>query len=291
MQRRPWAARLEQLDPEVDALELYRLVCAHEFPWDVQQALSFALFRTYAVPSIGRLLAETGELVSRTAKRYEDTGLLLDAVLEHGPDSPGGRTALRRINAMHAAYDTSDEDLRYVLCTFVAVPIRWMDAFGWRPFTEAEKRACARYNRELGRRMGIRDLPTTWQESTALLDAYELAHFGPDEGGRAVARATLELFTQLPPQSRLPARLVRAASYAVMDDPLLDALGFPRPHPVVRRAVHRALRLRGAVVRHLPPRTRPRWFRMSSAVRGYPDGFELSALGTFPRGCPVPRDP
>ena len=29
----------------------------HEFPWDMNEALSFALFRTYAVPSIGGLLA------------------------------------------------------------------------------------------------------------------------------------------------------------------------------------------------------------------------------------------
>ena len=44
----------------------------------MNQALSFALFRTYAVPSIGRLLDETGEFARDTQKRYDDTGLLLD---------------------------------------------------------------------------------------------------------------------------------------------------------------------------------------------------------------------
>ena len=34
---------------------------AHEFPWDVTQALGLALYRTYAVPSIGELLSATGE--------------------------------------------------------------------------------------------------------------------------------------------------------------------------------------------------------------------------------------
>ena len=53
---------------------------AHEFPWDITQALGLALYRTYAVPSIGELLSATGEFEQRTHKRYADTGLILEAV-------------------------------------------------------------------------------------------------------------------------------------------------------------------------------------------------------------------
>ena len=63
MRRDHWARRIAQLDPATDFAEIYRILVAHEFPWDMNQSLSFALFRTYAVPSIGRLLAETGEFV------------------------------------------------------------------------------------------------------------------------------------------------------------------------------------------------------------------------------------
>ena len=48
------------------------------------QSLGLALYRTYAVPSIGELLSATGEFEQRTHKRYADTGLILDAVLAHG---------------------------------------------------------------------------------------------------------------------------------------------------------------------------------------------------------------
>jgi hypothetical protein len=148
--RTSWSERIERLDPERDHLEVHQLVCAHEFPWDTLQALSFALFRTYAVPSIGGLLDRTGELTGRTQKRYEDTGLLLDTVLEHGTGSEPGRQALRRVNAMHAAYDIRDDDLRYVLSTFVVMPLRWNAEYGWRPFTELEKRASVAYHRSSG---------------------------------------------------------------------------------------------------------------------------------------------
>ena len=36
-----------------------RDLISREFPWGNTQALSFALFRTYAVPSIGDLLCDT----------------------------------------------------------------------------------------------------------------------------------------------------------------------------------------------------------------------------------------
>ena len=289
--RTSWSQEIERLDPERDALEVHRLVCAFEFPWDTMQALSFALFRTYAVPSIGALLDRTGELTGRTQQRYEDTGLLLDAVLEHGTDSEPGRRALRRVNAMHAAYDISNDDMRYVLSTFVVMPVRWNAAYGWRPFTELEKRAGVAYHRELGRRMGIRDLPETWQEWERLLDEHEARHFGWDPGGRRVADATLELFTTFPLHRHLPRSLVRAAALALMDDPLLAALGYRRPPRLLSAVVRGGLRVRARVVRWLPRRREPLFFRSQPVVRGYPDGYDVRRLGTFPRGCPVPHPP
>ena len=130
MNRFYWRQRIEQLDPATDYHEIYRIMVAHEFPWDMNQALSFALFRTYAVPSIGSLLARTGEFIARTQQRYDDTTLILDAVLEHGFGSIPAREAFRRMNQMHGAYPISNDDLRYVLSTFVVVPMRWLDSYG-----------------------------------------------------------------------------------------------------------------------------------------------------------------
>lgn len=288
MWRTSWSPEIERLDPERDCLEVHRLVCAFEFPWDTLQALSLALFRTYAVPSIGSLLDRTGELTDRTQRRYEDTGLLLDAVLEHGADSTPGRQALRRINAMHAAYDISGDDMRYVLSTFVVMPVRWNAAHGWRPLTDLEVRASVAYHRELGRRMGIRDLPDTYQRWERLLDEHEAAHFGRDPGGRRVADATLAHLATFPVAERLPRSLVRAAALALMDEPLLSALGYPRPPAALRAAVRGGLRARALVVRWLPRRREPRWFRDQPVVRGYPHGYDLSRLGSFPRGCQAP---
>jgi hypothetical protein len=284
MRRRAVLRRIEDLDPAVDFREICRLMITVEFPWDMNQALSFALFRTYAVPGIGGLLARTGELVDRVQKRYDDTVLILDEILEHGPRDGDGRTALRRMNRMHGFYGIGNDDLRYVLSTFVVMPIRWMDAYGWRRFTEIERMAQANYYRELGRFMGITDVPETWQAFAHYLDAYERAHFAFDPGARRVADATLGLLTTFPPFHLLPAALVRWMSYALMDDPLLDAFGFPHPNRAFRFVVRAGLAARGRALRFFPPRRRPRFPRDMPQVRSYPHGYDVAALGTFPAG-------
>ncbi|MEU3463597.1 oxygenase MpaB family protein [Streptomyces sp. NPDC006733] len=279
---------IRRLDPERDFLRIYRITATLEFPWDFARALELALYRTYAVPSIGRLLAQTAELTERSQKRYDDTALLLDAVVEHGFASEDGRTAIRRINQMHGRYDISNDDLRYVLCTFVVMPKRWLDTYGWRRLSPHELRATAAYYRTLGAHLGIKDLPRTFEEFASLLDAYEAEHFGWDPGGRAVADATLDLMASWYPAPFAPP--ARAAARALLDDPLLRAFRYARPSPATRAAVRGALRLRGRAVRLLPPRRTPHYARQNPEIKGYRDGYDVAELGTFgPGGCPVPH--
>jgi hypothetical protein len=253
----------------------------------MNQSLSFALFRTYAVPSIGRLLDETGEFARDTQRRYDDTGLLLDEPSRAGLHSDRGRRAIRRINQMHGAYDISNDDLRYVLSTFVVTPKRWMDDYGWRPFSPAEVRASALYYRELGRLMGIKDIPETYDAFESLHDGYEAAHFAFDEGGRRVADATMALMLTFYP--RPAARPMEVFSRALMDRPLLEAFGYRPPPAGVVAAARAGLRARARAEALLPARRTPVHFADSRRMRSYPDGYDVDRLGTFPRGCPVPH--
>ncbi|MEV8313859.1 oxygenase MpaB family protein [Streptomyces sp. NPDC059900] len=280
---------IRRLDPEKDALAIYRLTATYEFPWDYTRALELALYRTYAVPSIGRLLAETAELTGRPQKRYDDTALLLDAVVEHGFGADEGRTAIRRINQMHRSYDISNDDMRYVLCTFVVMPKRWIDAYGWRKLSRHETTAAAVHYRTLGRHMGIQDIPDSYEAFEECLDAYEEAHFAWDEGARRVSDATLDLMASWYPRPLAP--LLRTSTLALLDEPLLRAFRYEPPGAATRALVRRAVRLRGRAVRLMPPRGAPHYARQNREIKGYPKGYRVGALGTFPvpgvQGCPV----
>jgi hypothetical protein len=272
----PYLQEVRGLDPVSDHLRIVYLDTCFEFPWDTTRALELALFRTFAVPSVAALLDSTGEFARGAQKRYDDTDLILSTIVEAGYDSEDGKRAIRRMNSIHGRFAISNEDFLYVLSSFVFEPIRWNARFGWRPLIETEKRATFEFWREVGRRMAIRDLPETYDELERLNVDYERRHFRRTEASERVGRATRDMFLGWFPG--LPSRFGAQAIYALMDDRLLDAFGFPRPPGALRPIVEKALRTRARVVASVPPRRRPR-LRTRRRTRTYGRDWQLETLG------------
>jgi ER-bound oxygenase mpaB/B'/Rubber oxygenase, catalytic domain len=264
------------LDPERDAQRIVFIDASLEFPWDTQRSLELAFYRTYAVPSIAVLLDSTGEFTERAQKRYDDTQLLISAFCEYGYESDFGRGAIRRMNQIHGRFAIDNDDFLYVLSTMVFEPIRWNARFGWRPLVDAEKLATFYFWREVGRLMGIRRLPDSYGDFERFNVDFESERFAYSEAGHRVAEATRELFLGWFPL--LPRSLGRPVVHALLDEPLLDALGLPHPSSGLRRVVEGAVRARSLAVGALPPRRRPR-LRTRERHRTYPRGYELDRLG------------
>jgi hypothetical protein len=279
MRRSRYLEEILGLDPVRDHKRIVHLDVCYEFPFDTTRALEFALFRTFAVPSIGALLHETGEFEARPQKRYDDTDLLISAMLEHGYDSDPGKIALRRMNRIHGRFEIANEDFLYVLSTFVFEPIRWNERFGWRRMVEQERLAHFHCWREIGRRMNVNEIPEDYNAFERFNRDYERERFRRTEAGRVVGETTRDLFLGWFPW--IPRRLGEPAMYALLDDRLRDAFGFPRPASVWRAGVPAALRLRAGALRLLPPRRRPR-MRTERRTRTYPRGYRLELLGPPP---------
>ena len=279
MRRSPYLDEILRLDPVADHRRIVYLDVCHEFPFDTTRSLEVALFRTFAVPAIAELLDSTREFGDRAQRRYDDTDLLLSAIVEEGYDSELGRAAIRRMNRIHGRFEIANEDFLYVLSTFVFEPIRWNERFGWRRLVEQERLATFETWRQIGRRMNIRDIPPTYAELERFNREYEGRRFRFSEAGARVARATRAMFLAWFPL--LPRRVGERAISAVLDEPLLDAVGFSRPSTVERRAVEGALRLRSRAVRLLPPRREAR-LRTRLRRRSYPGGYRIETLGPPP---------
>ena len=279
MARSPWLDEIDRLDPVADHRRIVYLDVCHEFPFDTTRSLELALFRTFAVPAIAELLDSTKEFTERAQKRYDDTDLLLSTIVEEGYDSEPGKAAIRRMNRLHGRFEIANEDFLYVLSTFVLEPIRWNARFGWRRLVEAERVATFETWRQIGRRMNIREIPETLEELDRFNVDFERRNFRFTEAGGRVARATRAMFLDWFP--RLPRRIGERAVAAVLDDPLLDAVGFERPGRLERRAVEGALRLRSRALRRFPPRRSPR-LRTRMRRRSYPAGYRIETLGPGP---------
>ena len=264
------------LDPVADHSRIVYLDTCFEFPWDTTRSLELALLRTFAVPSVAKLLDRTGEFGRAAQKRYDDTDLILSTIVEAGYDSDAGKRAIRQMNRIHGRFEIANDDFLYVLSSFVFEPIRWNARFGWRPLIETEKLATFEFWREVGRRMAIRDIPDGYAELERFNEEYERERFRRTAATERVGRATRDMFLAWFPG--LTRRFGSQAIYALMDDRLLDAFGFPHPPRGLRTAVESALRTRGRVVALLPPRRSPR-LRTRRRTRTYGREWQLEALG------------
>ena len=251
-----------------------QLACT-DFPWDITRALELALFRSFAGPRIARLLDATGEFGARARRRYDDTVLLLAYIIELGPNSALGRRALCQMNAIHGQFKIANEDFLYVLSTFIFEPLRWIDRFGWRALSEAEREAWFDFWCAVGRAMNIADIPPTPAAFEAASRAYEAEHFVFSKEARAVAMATMRMFAGPAPSFLHP--LVRSGIAGLLDERLRVAVGF-LPAPIMGVVVRAVLDGRKRVLRHLPKRKRAQQ-KLTKMWPTHPEGFVPETLG------------
>jgi len=256
-------------------LQTFRHAFDETFGWEVRRGLELAIFHTFAVPAISEILDQTGEFTGRGQKRYDDTVALLREIARDGPASPRGRAAIRRMNLIHRPYRIRNDDLIYVLATFIVIPVRWIGSYGWRDLTAAEIGAAVQYYRTVGRLMGIRQLPETYQEFAGYLDAYERDHHSFAEANRRLAESLIAVIGSWAPRPARPA--ARHSVAAALGSRLCRDLGLPEPSRLIRACVHAALLARAAVKRLVPPLRRPR--RSPRRLRSYPRGYALSDVG------------
>lgn len=245
------------LDARQDCQRIVRLMGQYDMAWDMQRALELALFYTYGSDSVSTLLNRTGEFREHGQKRYDDTRLLIGHFLEAGWDSEAGAQALDRINRTHAHYRIPNEDYLFVLWTFIEFPLRWSKVYARRPMTAHEREAGFNFWVEIGRRMGLSDIPPTRAAFDAFIEGYKQRHFKPCEASAQVAQDTLRVG-----QAWLPwplKGLVAPVVYSLFDDDalFLAAVGARKPPRWFAALVRGGLRTHG-------------WLRRGTRLGAYP---------------------
>lgn len=277
---KPFSAQIQSLNPETEHQRISFLLSCHIFPWDLERSLEFALFRTFAVPSISGLLVETGEFVRRPRKRYDDTELILFEILEHGMNSLRGKRAIRRMNSMHGRFDISNEDFLYVLSTFIFEPIRWTQKYAYRPMTEVEKQGIFKNYLELGRRMNLKDVPQTLESFEDYNIRYEREMFRFAESNRIIADKTINLMLGFY-MPRWLFWLGRPFVYALLDDHLRESLGIRNVSSLRKGLVKKGLAIH-AFFHKISREPQQPVLGTKRKRPSYPEGYQIEELGTFP---------
>lgn len=223
-----------------DAFEIQKTIFEFEFPFTFTKALQFALFRTYGIPSVSKLLVATSQLsdVATASKRYADTAVLIREFMSHKPSDPRTLEAIARMNYIHSLYQKSgairDDDMLFTLSLFVSEPIRWIERYEWRKLDTFEQCALGVFWKSIGDAMGIsyRNLTSYkegwvdglhWVEELAeWSEEYEKANMVPHPNNNKTANETVAILLWGVPKPLQPfgTRVVSA----IMDDRLRTAM-------------------------------------------------------------------
>lgn len=142
--------------------------------------------------------------------------------------------------------------------------------------TEHEQLALFYFWREVGRRMGMQNLPQEFDAFERFNREHEQKYFAFDRSNERITIATREMFAGWFPKPLRP--LVRLSIYAMLDDMTRQAMGFPRAPRGLAALLNTAMRTRARLLRYLPARTKPR-LRTSMTHRSYPQGYRIAELG------------
>ncbi len=157
-----------------------------------------------------------------------------------------------------------------------------MARYARRPMVHQEKLALFYFWRAIGQRMHIQAIPEELPEFEKFNREYERMNFSFTDAGHRVASATRDMFLGwVLPSSLRP--LGAPAIHALLDDHLLQGLGFPEPSPATRALVQGTLRARSKITALLPERGKP---HMHTARRhgSYPNGYRIEDLGPPGKG-------
>lgn len=261
-----------------EAWEIQLYVFQLEFPFTAEKALQFALFRTYGIPSISKLLVKTSQFSERATatKRFADTGTLIVEFVAHPPSSVRHNAAIARMNFIHSGYQRagkiSNDDLLYTLSLFCLEPVRWIARYEWRELTPTERCALGVFWKGVGDAMGIDYGPLqgngSWKDGLEWLDsvdlwsqAYEKETMVANEWNKKTAdQTTAILLYDLPFWAKGTGKNLVSA---LMDDRLRRAMMYPDTHPFYPWLVETVFGLRKMLLRHfsLP---RPYFMRFES---------------------------
>ncbi|KAF2145723.1 uncharacterized protein K452DRAFT_284089, partial [Aplosporella prunicola CBS 121167] len=222
------------------AWEIQKYLMDREFPFTWLKSWQFALFRTYGIPTISKLLVQTKQLSTcgNAPRRYVDTEVLIQEFTAYAPNSERANSAIARMNYLHDMYrksgKISNSDLLYTLSLFALEPVRWISRYEWRQLTPMELCAIGTFWKSVGDAMDIsyhvlpsngagwRDGLQWYQEVLDWSQAYEAECMIPDGANRRTADETTAILLYDVPEFLKDAGLKVVT--ASMDDRLRKAM-------------------------------------------------------------------
>lgn len=263
---RKWIRReIATLDPVADSERIVRLTLESLLPPVGERVFLELLFTVSLMRVMGELEGAAavdrdgkGKVYHHGDRRTDDTIHYLTGWMYDGAGSPQARSSAAEIKRIHDSYarhySMSNETFIHTIAYFTVQIECLTEIVGAPGFTDVEKEAQVRHWRTIGEYLGVRDMPETWDGMIRAMRAYEAdpAWFAPSDAGHRVSETLVSQFGErvLPRGFRW---LAKPLILSLHDDHVLEALGLPKPRPVVTTTMRAVVRAAFFVVREVLP--------------------------------------
>lgn len=162
-------------------------------------------------------------MVDRVGKRYADTTVLVGEFLVNDIDSERACIAINRMNWIHSRYrgQIQMDEMVYTLCLLTCEALQWIDKYDWRKTVPLEKHASWVFWYEIGRRMGLENVPQSFEACAAFIENFESQHMAPSENNARIAKGVFTLYASTFPAFLKP--VIDTILVAFMDTRLRGA--------------------------------------------------------------------
>ncbi|KAH7371371.1 hypothetical protein BKA66DRAFT_572865 [Pyrenochaeta sp. MPI-SDFR-AT-0127] len=210
-----------------DAQTIIGQMGLYECPWVFLAGKDFAFLRAFAIPGISKVSVGAKEMVDRVGKRYADTTVLVGEFLVNDIDSERACIAINRMNWIHSRYGSKIhmDQMVYTLCLLTCEALQWIDKYDWRKTVALEKHASWVFWYEVGRRMGLEDVPLSFEACAAFIEDFETRKMAPSQDNALIAKGVFSLYASTIPAFLTP--VVHAVLIAFMDTRLSAAFKLP----------------------------------------------------------------
>jgi hypothetical protein len=199
-----------------------------------------------------RVVDGSGKIHRAPERRAEETIRHFVTWIGHGPGSDAGAASLASVRRIHdhyaRRYPISNETHVHTIALFAVQFDHLLRLVGAPGYSEAERHAQVVHWRGIGERLGVREMPETWEGMERILEDHERdpRWYAPTPEGHRCAESLIAYFAArwLPPGLRWAARPLLLS---LLPDHVLVAIDEPRPpRPVVwlvRYGIRLGLRL------------------------------------------------
>jgi hypothetical protein len=191
--------KIALLNPESDYAQIVDLMAnwKDSLPFLHHMVYTLGFIRQVADSEIAEIIYNkgAGKIFTSVYTRGNEALQFFGNWYKNGPESEKGIQSIERMNHIHEQFPITNEQYLYTLATAAVSADHYRTLVGLKENTPNEKIAFAKFWREVGLKMNLKDIPESYGEFDSYYKQYEKKHFKKSELGQRSCEIMVDDFS------------------------------------------------------------------------------------------------